>query len=460
MNKEAKQNKKPKFKKKRTWIIAIAVFVIIVFFFTFHTSPGTVVRTAKVKKSNIKSYISNKGKTNLPKIYKITMPYSSRILPVTIKTGAKVKNGEAVASLDLNEIKTKVKVAEAKLKNIEGQIKLNEYREFWKTALNESSKWTKTMEELLKMTKIEITANQHVLDYAIQHKNALIQSGRAVSRINKNEAEMQAAVKEVELQKSRFANRAMDIITKIFKLCPVYISEHLKSLNIEKGVLSAQQDEAAAELKLAKIHFNMAKLKSPVDGVILNKYIKNERFLQAGTEILDIGIMKNLEVSSNILTIEAININKGDEVDIYGEVIGTHPIRGKVTKIEPRGFTDISSLGVKQQKVKVKIAIEKSALKKLLKNRKHLGVGYRVYVRIYTSEAKNTLVVPRTALFKGSGGQWDIFIVKDGKSYLKKVTVGIMNDKQVQITSGLKVDDKVIIAPPTSLKNGSKVSVL
>ena len=446
--------------KKIKWIIATVVIIVIIIFIMTSSNKGTSVISATAKKENIKSYVAQRAKTDLPQIYKITMPYNSRILPVTKSPGTVVKKGEIVASLDLSDINTQVQIAKANVENIQEQINLNEYRKFVKTALDESAKWINTMKQILGITKIKITASQHAFEYALQHRNALVQSGRAVSRIEKNEAEMQAAIKEVDLQSSKMAYTAMGFFTDLWQLAPVYIHEYINAKNISKNILTCELKKAQAALNLAKIHLSMAEMKSPVDGVVLQRYVTNERFLPIGTEILDIGVIKNLEISADILTTEVINIKIGNNVDIYGAAIGASPIQGKVSKIEPQGFTDISSLGVKQQKVKIKISLAPNVLDKFTKSGKTLGIGYRVYVKIYTSEAKDVLVIPRTALFKGSNNQWDIFVIQKGKAFLKKVTVGILNDESAEITSGLKVNDKVIIAPPTSLNSGSKVNVI
>ena len=442
---------------KTKWIIICIIVLVTIIIFSDSSSNDTPVISATTKKGSIKSYIEQRAITDLPVIYTITMPYNSRIMPTTKKPGDIVKKGETVASLDIADINTKVQIAQANLDDIQGQIKLNEYRNFAKTALKESTKWIKTMEQLLGMTKIKITASQHVFDYALQHRNALVQSGRAVSRIEKNEAEMQAAVKEVDLQSSKMANSAMKFFTDIWKLAPIYIEEYINARNISREVLTAELMKAKAQLFLAEKHLKMSNMKSPVDGVILKRYVTNERFLPIGTVILDIGVMQNLEISANVLTTDVTNIKVGDSVDVYGAAIGNTPIMAKVSQIEPQGFTDISSLGVKQQKVKVKIKPDPGALDKLSKEGRTLGVGYRVFVKIYTSEAENALIIPRTTLFKGSNNQWEVFSIENNTAILKKVNIGILNDESAQVLSGLKANDRIIIAPPTSLKDGSKV---
>ena len=450
-----KHNPKKLISKK--WIIIVIILIIIISGIVMMPAKKVSVTTAKAEKNNIKSYITQQAKTHLKNVYKITMPYSSRINAVNLTPGSTVKNGEVVASLVLTDINAEYAIVESELQEINSQIELNEYRNFVTTALKESMEWIKTMKQLLGITKIKITASQHALEYAMQHKNALIQSGRAVSRIEKNEAEMEAAVKEVELESSRLAYSAMGIFTDIWKLLPKYINEYIKTLDMKKEILLAQKKQAEAKISIVTNNKELAIMKSPVDGIVLERYVSNERYLPIGNNILDIGTMKDLEVEANVLTTDVINVKVGNKVEIVSAAGEGSLMNGTVSQIEPQGFTDISSLGVKQQKVKIKISFDKGELARVEDSGYTYGVEYRVYIKIFTSEAKNAIIIPRTALFKGENGQWNVFTVENDTAKLKIVKVGILNDEQAQITSGLKINDEVIIAPPTSLTDSTKV---
>ncbi len=69
------------------------------------------------------------------------------------------------------------------------------------------------------------------------------------------------------------------------------------------------------------------------------------------------------------------------------------------------------------------------------------------------------LAVPRSALFRGSGSQWQLFAVRDGRANIRDVRIGLMNDRVAEVVEGLEPGDTVIVAPETSLANGAKVSL-
>jgi len=126
-----------------------------------------------------------------------------------------------------------------------------------------------------------------------------------------------------------------------------------------------------------------------------------------------------------------------------------------VHRVYPQAFTKISSLGVEQQRVKVIVRLAATELQQL----RELGVGadYRVRVRIFTDHHADALLVPRSAMFRGADGGWQVFAVANGTARLRDVTVGLMNDQHVEIIDGLEQDELVILAPENDLVDGIRV---
>src|SRR5690606_13032237 len=120
-------------------------------------------------------------------------------------------------------------------------------------------------------------------------------------------------------------------------------------------------------------------------------------------------------------------------------------------------FTKISSLGVEQQRVLVIIRFAPEELASLLENQQ-LGVDYRVRVRIIVAQKSNALVVPRSALVPTIDGSWQLFVVRDRRVVAQPVEVGLMNDQEAEIISGITSGEYVIPVPETSLTSGTHVT--
>ena len=71
----------------------------------------------------------------------------------------------------------------------------------------------------------------------------------------------------------------------------------------------------------------------------------------------------------------------------------------------------------------------------------------------------NALQVPRSAVIE-EAGQTSVFIVSEGVAERRNITTGYAENGQVEVLQGLEDADEIVVVGQTSLKNGSKVSVI
>lgn len=443
---------------KKILIGSCAVIVVIILIVSF-TGGGIPVRMTKVLEGPISSYVEERAMTSLPRVYKITMPHTGKIKPIDLLPGTPVKKGDIVAEMNTDDLKTALAEKEAAVETIKARIKLNLYNDIEKTAYKESTDWISTMKSVSDAAwKKSEAANAKNL-YAQWYLESAKKMKTAISTKEFNQAQMEAATAKVEYESDLFSYKAVKMVETIFQLCPVYINQFLQMKVLNREILEMELKEAQACLQKAQRDLQKAILRSPVDGIILKRYFKNERTLDIGTEIMDIGNLCHLEVTADILSQEASGIKKGNPVDIYGGALEEEKISGTVKRVDPEGFTKVSSLGVEEQRVPVTVSIDEKALKSIDSQGYKIGIGYRLHVRIHTAEAQKALKIPRTAIFRGSGNTWKVFKVKGSTAELTDVRIGLKNDKEAQILKGLEKGDTVITAPPASLKDGEKVSV-
>jgi len=79
-------------------------------------------------------------------------------------------------------------------------------------------------------------------------------------------------------------------------------------------------------------------------------------------------------------------------------------------------------------------------------------------VAVDMKSKKNALTIPLSAVVK-SGGTDGVYIINDEKSYLKTVTLGLSDGKNVEVISGLKSGDKIVTLGMNNLKDGTIVVV-
>jgi HlyD family secretion protein len=172
--------------------------------------------------------------------------------------------------------------------------------------------------------------------------------------------------------------------------------------------------------------------------------------LSAGTQIMEVGDPTDMEAEIELLSSDAVGVQPGADVSIE-EWGGELPLRGKVSVVEPGGYTKVSSLGVEEQRVKVRVDFVDP-----LPAGTVMGDRFRVEARIVTWHADNVLQVPTGALFR-RGGDWMTFVFDGGKARPARVEIAHNNGVAAEVRSGLTEGQRVIVHPPDAIADGSAV---
>ena len=188
---------------------------------------------------------------------------------------------------------------------------------------------------------------------------------------------------------------------------------------------------------------------APINGFVLNVYEESARAVTAGMPLMEVGSPEDLETEIEMLSSDAVAVAPGAEVSIeqWG---GDAPLRGKVTLVEPGGFTKVSALGVEEQRVKVRVDFVDP-----VPPGKVLGDRFRVEARVVVWHSDSVLQLPTGALFR-RGNDWMTFLLKDGKAQQTKLEIGRNNGTAAEVRGGIKQGDVVILHPPDKLVDGSE----
>lgn len=196
---------------------------------------------------------------------------------------------------------------------------------------------------------------------------------------------------------------------------------------------------------LAPYAFNVY---SPVDGRITRIFEKSERILPAGTPLVEISKPSRLEIVADVLSTEATQVRSNMDVVVenWG---GDEPLQARVRTVEPKAFTKVSALGVEEQRVNV--------ISDFMNVPRNLGDNFRVDVRIVLWKGPDVVRVPASALFR-NGEDWAAYVVRSGRAQLKTVKIGQRSVSHAEVLDGLAEGDSVILHPPNTVSNGTRVS--
>ncbi len=366
------------------------------------------VQSSLATETSLGEYVEDRAHTSLPHVVHITMPQQGRVLPISLREGDAVTKGEIIARLEDVDLQDALKEAQAIVKAMAN------------TVLSSQAQ--------VKASK----ARKDYLEWLAEAREKLF-SKKAVSEQLFREAKTDYLESAMDTEGNQALSYAYSAIDSTSKLLPIYINRSLKRTVIE----------------------------SPQDGILLRRYVWNTKVLQAGEPLVDLGNLEDLEITAPILTEEAVRIAPGNPVRIFGETVGPEPLKGRVLRIKPQGYTKLSSLGVEQQRVDVIVSFEKGELERLRQEQnRSLGLEYRVRVRITTASKDKALTVPRTALFRGPRESWQVFVIREGRAELRSVVPGMQNQERVEILQGLASGDEVVLAPEDAIKPGLRIKGL
>lgn len=250
---------------------------------------------------------------------------------------------------------------------------------------------------------------------------------------------------------------------------------------------------ASATVKEAIHNLGRTTIYSPADGTIsvLNVEI-GERVLgtqqMAGTEILRVANLNNMEVEVDVNENDIVKINVGDSARVEVDAYLKKHFRGIVTSISNSASTALTANQVTNFKVKVRI-LRTSYLDLVVGKPASFSPfrpGMTATVNIITKRKEKVFGVPissvvvksDTAAVKKleleddkseaskmkskSDKKYECVFVKVGnKAKIRIIKTGIQDDTNIEVTEGLKLGDEIITGPYTTvskdLNSGDKV---
>lgn len=192
---------------------------------------------------------------------------------------------------------------------------------------------------------------------------------------------------------------------------------------------------------------------SPADGVLLRKFHESETPIEPGAPLVEIGDASDLEIVVDCLSGDAVAIRVGDPAAIV-DWGGARPLAARVRLVEPAAFTEVSALGVEEQRVNVVLDLADPP-----EARSGLGDAFRVEAAITVDRVADALRVPVSALVPAPDGRgWGAFAVRGLRVAWTPVEIGLRGQDHAEILTGLAPGDRVVVYPPEGVADGVRVT--
>jgi HlyD family secretion protein len=445
------------------WWAALGAVLVVAAVIALVRSGGVAIQVAEVRRGEIHEFIDERGTTRVPRVYRITMPQAGRIEEIALAAGSVVQQGQIVARIVEEDLENEVAEARAAVERLEAAIVENDNVAVERSLALQAAQFVASMTTTVEAAKAQMEVSGKRSEFAETNLGRAQELRRtaATSQEDLDRAQLHYWEGQLGFRQDTLIVEAMKSIRAATALLPQMVQDYIAHKNLTRAVLEKQKSEAQARLRQILTRRDRGTMRSPVDGVVLERLVEDEQFLPSGTELLTIGQLDQLEVESDVLSEDVVRVQPGDDVEVYGPAVGAPlgaGVPASVHQIHPAGFTKMSSLGVEQQRVRVVIRFAPEWAQTL--REREVGADYSVRVRIFTDQESATLIVPRSALFRGPDGGWQLFVVRASRARLQPVQVGLINDTSVEVTDGLRDGELVILAPDAKLTDAVRVRVL
>lgn len=422
---------------KKTVIILISAVVLLILVLIVGKNAGWFgnsgnfkeVETQKVTLMDIVEKVSATGKIQPEIEVKISSEVSGEIIDLPFKEGQQVKKGDLLVRVNPDLIQSAVNRSQATYQNI-------------KAGLEQA-------EASLREAKLSYDRNKQLFEKGIISKS---EWDKAVSAYEIAQATQQSAYYNVQ-SASASVSEARDNLNRTTIYAPM--SGTISKLDVELGerVVGTQQ--------------------------------------MAGTEILRVANLNNMEVEIDVNENDIVKVQVGDSAIVEVDAYLRKEFKGVVTAIANSAAGTLTADQVTNFKVKVRIIEEsyQDLMEGKGENFSPFRPGMTATVDIITKQRKGVVSVPISAIViktdtssakqpsakdvsdsetafqrVGSEEKFEcVFVKSNDEAKLRVVKTGIQDDSNIEILSGLQAGDVIITGPynvvSKTLNPGDKIEV-
>jgi HlyD family secretion protein len=390
-----------------TAIVFIVVSTVAYIFLTNHSAKSSISRSkVQVAKVHVKALIRDiaaSGKivaANAPKIYSPERGF----IDLKVKAGDTVKQGGTLALLQSPELTNELKQQESVLKRLQGEQQRQHLQ---------ARRQTLTLNKTLDMAQVELNAAER-------------ENRRAQLSIQKH------LISQIDLEK------AVDDLSRA----------RLSYKHAQQEVLLAK-DTLAFELQAAKSDVTRQQLivddlirkvsnlsiKASVTGIVGNLLVQQKAAVTQSQPLMTLVDLSNFEAELQVPESYANELGLGMEVELK---LGNETVMGNLSAISPE---------VNNREVTARVRF-KGVTNNIRQNQ-------RLTARILLDNREDVMQVKRGAFMQQGG----IFAYKVEGNIAKRIpiTIGATSINAVELLSGLKENDEIIISSYSDFKQAGTI---
>ncbi len=270
-----------------------------------------------------------------------------------------------------------------------------------------------------------------------------VKEGAVLFTLDDKELQNQRSSSETEIDRARLdvekADRNHERNRKLF--LDKFISEELfDDSRIDYELAKNALERAQKGLLIIEEKLSKTQILAPFDCTVLlrpvsvGQAVSGSGGIGGGTEVLAIADLNHLVINAHVNQVDVIRLKVGQIVSVRIEAIFGLNVQGKIGRIAPQA---IVKNGIKGFSARV--------LLQEIDGRVQPGMTANMTIPVHS--ALNVLTVPLAAVFTDQDDHY-VFVRAANGSERRDIEIGVADYRQVEIVSGLQVDETVWLEQP------------
>jgi HlyD family secretion protein len=333
---------------------------------------------------------------------------ATAIVTLKVKAGDTVKKGDVVAVLDSPDLTEELKREQAGFEQLQAEVSHQAI-----------------------LAKKEKLAAQRDADQAEIER---VSAQRTLERIQ-NAGEL-GVVGKIEYMKAQDAVRSADIRSKHAAAAAVLENE---DVGVELKTKESQLERQRLMVEGLKRKVDALQMRAPVDGFVGTLSVSDRSAVAINAPLMTLVDLSVLEVEVEIPETYLADLGLGMRVEM---TVGEAKAVGKLSAISPE---------VVKNEVLARVRFDGAQPEGLRQSQ-------RVSARLLIEEKSNVLMVARGPFVESEGGRF-AYVVDGSTAVRRPIQLGATSVTAVEIVSGAKPGDKIVIAGTDTFGNAERVSI-
>ncbi|NMP79640.1 HlyD family efflux transporter periplasmic adaptor subunit [Pseudoalteromonas arctica] len=390
-----------------TAIFFIVVSAIAYIFLTSHSAKSSISRSkVQIAKVHVKALIRDiaaSGKivaANAPKIYSPERGF----IDLKVKAGDTVKQGDTLALLQSPELTNELKQQESVLKRLEGEQQRQHLQ---------ARRQTLTLNKTLDMAQVELNAAER-------------ENRRAQLSIQKHlisQIDLEKAVDDLSRAKLSYKHAQQEVL----------LAKDTLAFELQAAKSDVTRQQLIVDDLIRKVS-NLS-IKATVTGIVGNLLVQQKAAVTQSQPLMTLVDLSNFEAELQVPESYANELGLGMEVELK---LGNETVMGNLSAISPE---------VNNREVTARVRF-KGVTNNIRQNQ-------RLTARILLDNREGVMQVKRGAFMQQGG----IIAYKVDGNIAKRISIiiGATSINAVELLSGLKENDEIIISSYSDFKQANTI---